>query len=741
MYILLSLFLLTQWQWNLLPGPYLGYISDIEVLDGDGTVLLASTWYGNFGGLYRSTDGGQNWQVSSTGIDPSVGNGLNAIASSPADRNIVLCGTAFAGQNYVYKSSDGGQTWVQTSYAGADVRGIAFFPGSADTVLLVGGGIYKSTNGGATWTLKQSITNGRAFCFKHNTADTIFVATQLGILLSVDHGETWVSTPFTKYSYDIVADPEAPDSLYVAGLVQGVFRVRDNGNTYDSLGLGGLYNTTIAFDSISRKIYIGGYAGNGRVRVSDDLGQTWYEYRSDQIYDCWINDVEVPFNNPNKIIAACYSAGVCIMTPSDSIWNLSSRGICQAVVRSIAVAPSTPATLYLGMSMVGVWRSTDGGATWSTDPQGLTWGKSHQTEYFPPGLAVSPEDPDIVFATFWGDAPDYYHAVLKTTDGGQTWQEKTNGLGIIPSGHRLNWIATHPQSDDTLFLATSYGAFKSTDEGESWVRKSSHHLYWIEVDPVEPNRLYATTACAAYYSSDGGETWIDRSNGLSNLSDVMMIDVDPQNNNIVYAALCGLETSDPLSGIYKSTDYGAQWVRQSSGLPGPPILRPRVLVDTFNSLIWATTPLLGTGIPGIYASNDEAASWYPEDTNLNTNRTMFLALGLGYAPLLGTQHSGVWAYQEVGISENSAERRNRYFRILSNPAHGKIRLQFNFEGINHLTMKIIDITGRIVHAIDEVTIYPDQHYTVYKPAIPSGIYFVQVQSGDIIATERLIYLR
>lgn len=724
-----------------MPGPNLGYISDIEVLSGDGSVLLASTWYGNFGGMYRSIDGGQNWCISSTGIDPVIGNGLNAIASSPVNRDIVLCGTAFMGQNYVFRSADGGQTWVQMSYNGADIRSIAFFPGSSDTALLVGGGIYKSTNSGATWTLKQGVTNGRAICYKHDTADTIFIATQLGILLSADHGETWINTPFTKYSYDVVADPEAPDSLYVAGLVQGVFRVRDNGNAYDSLGLGGVYNTTIAFDTISRKIYVGGYAGNGRVRVSDDLGQTWYEYRSDQIYDSWINDVEVPFGTANKVIAGCQNAGICILTPTDSIWNLSSRGICQAVVRSIAAAPTAPSTIYLSTSMVGVWRSIDGGTTWSTDPRGLTWGKWHQTEYFPPGLAVSPQDPDIVFATFWGDAPDYYHVVLKTTDGGQTWEEKSNGLDTIPSGHRLNWIALHPQSDDTLFLATSYGAFKSTDEGESWVRKSTHHLYWIEVDPVEPNRLYATSACAAYYSSDGGETWIDRSNGLSSMSDVMMIEVDPQNNNVVYAALCGLETNDPLSGIYRSTDYGALWVRQSDGLPGPPILRPRVLVDTINSLVWATTPLLGTGIPGVYASNDQASSWYPNDACLNTNRTVFLAMEYGYAPLLGTQHSGVWAYHEVGVAENSQQRADRYFRVYPNPAHGEITLEFSIAMPDIAVIKIFDIAGRMVNEKQTRIVSSGSRHTAYEPDIPAGVYFIQLTCGDIIATERIVFVR
>jgi len=51
----------------------------------------------------------------------------------------------------------------------------------------------------------------------------------------------------------------------------------------------------------------------------------------------------------------------------------------------------------------------------------------------------------------------------------------------------------------------------------------------------------------------------------------------------------------------------------SSGLPDPPIMRPRVMVDTISTSIWATTPLLGTGIPGVYRSLDQASSWSPDD--------------------------------------------------------------------------------------------------------------------------------
>jgi hypothetical protein len=343
-----------------------------------------------------------------------------------------------------------------------------------------------------------------------------------------------------------------------------------------------------------------------------------------------------------------------------------------------------------------------------------------------------------VYGTFWGTGPDYYHAVLKTTDGGQSWEEKTNGLDTIPTGHRIYWVASHPLTDDTLYLATSYGAFKSTDAGESWVKKNSYHLYWIEVDPVEPYRLYATTACAAYYSSDGGENWVDRSNGLSNMSDVMMIDVDPQSNNVVYAALCGLETMDPNSGIYRSTDHGAQWTRMSSGLPNMPILRPRVLVDSISTSIWATTPLLGTGIPGVYRSNDQASSWFPETDNLNTNRTTFFALG--EYPYLATQYSGIWAFYNVGIAEHSGKEKKRYFSVYPNPSRGPVTIQYEIQNTGTVRMKLIDRIGRIV-TTNELSQEPGIHTMVIDDALPAGVYFIVMELNGECSTESVVLIR
>jgi hypothetical protein len=517
----------------------------------------------------------------------------------------------------------------------------------------------------------------------------------------------------------------------------GVYRVRDNGNVYDSLGLASKGITTLCFDQTARKIYGGSRMGWARICVSSDLGESWYEYSSEQIYADFINDIETPVNNPNLVIAGCAYAGICILTPPDSIWQLSSEGINEAVIRSIAVAPTNPEIIYISMSSVGIWRSTDGGNTWSTNPQNKTWRKWHATEYLPPGLAVSPTNPDVVYATFWMEnlyaGPDFYHAVLKTTDGGNTWEEKTNGLDTISANYRIDWIASHPQTDDTLYLATSHGIFKSKDAGENWEKINSDNFYWVQVDPVEPNRLYATALGKICYSENSGQDWEERSNGISPVSDVMMVDIDPENNNIVYAALCGLETGDPLSGIYKSTDYGIQWLRQSFGLPAPPIDRPRIMVDTINSFVWATTPFIGCGI---FYSPNQGASWYPCFPPPITNRTTFLEIG--NHPLLGTDGNGLWYCDNFSVQEE-IEQGLKMFSIYPNPVKNKVQINYTLKKESTVKIKLIDIAGRIVNLANKVSC-PGEHIEIFNIDLPVGIYFVKIDTREFSSTDNFVLI-
>jgi len=176
----------------------------------------------------------------------------------------------------------------------------------------------------------------------------------------------------------------------------------------------------------------------------------------------------------------------------------------------------------------------------------------------------------------------------------------------------------------------------------------------------------------------------------------------------------------------------------SSGLPNQPILRPRVMVDTVTSSIWATTPLLGASIPGVYRSEDQASSWFSEVGNLNTNRTMFLALGS--VPYLGTQYSGIWAFYNVGIAEHSAKKKNKTLTIYPNPASGPVTIQYELPSTCVVTIRIIDRIGRTVEKIEKRQ-GPGLHTLLLDDALPAGVYFIEMEMNGIRTTESLVLIR
>ncbi len=192
-------------------------------------------------------------------------------------------------------------------------------------------------------------------------------------------------------------------------------------------------------------------------------------------------------------------------------------------VTALAVDPSDTSgnTVYLGAAQGGVWKTTDGGATWVplTDKQAsLAIG----------AIALAPSNPKIIYVGT-GEPNSgldcYYGAgILKSTDGGTTW--------------------------------TRLGANEFTGAGISS----------IVVDPDDPNRVYVASSAQVipgpqfpttgiFRSTDGGSTWTPLlgCRGCS-ASDLVM---SPLNKNVLYAAFHGI-------GIYKSTDGGDNWTKISS---------------------------------------------------------------------------------------------------------------------------------------------------------------------------------
>jgi photosystem II stability/assembly factor-like uncharacterized protein len=141
-------------------------------------------------------------------------------------------------------------------------------------------------------------------------------------------------------------------------------------------------------------------------------------------------------------------------------------------------------------------------------------------------LAVDPKNSGTLYAGL------YSGGLFKSIDGGASWSD----AGLAPRTARL---AIDPQNPDTVYAVTASGLFKSADGGASWLSLStalSNQVYAVAIDPRSPGVIYAGTDIGVVQSTDGGGHWRPIPDGPLN---VTVLALDPQDPRTVYAGGLG----------------------------------------------------------------------------------------------------------------------------------------------------------------------------------------------------------
>ena len=254
--------------------------------------------------------------------------------------------------------------------------------------------------------------------------------------------------------------------------------------------------------------------------------------------------------------------------------------------RAVAVAghPTRREEFYFGGVDGGVWRTTNGGQSWSNISDGKATFASVGA------IALAPSDPNVIWVgageTDWREDLTHGDGVWRSTDGGATWQH----LGLDDTRH-IGVIRVHPTNPDVAYVAAMghafgpnamRGVFRTMDGGRTW----SKVLYLDEntgaidlaMDPTNPRILYAAMWRARrtpygldagagksglWKSLDGGDTWTELSanKGLpATPLGRIGISVAPAMPQRVYASV---EAPDSAGGIFRSENGGATWTRTS----------------------------------------------------------------------------------------------------------------------------------------------------------------------------------
>ena len=227
-------------------------------------------------------------------------------------------------------------------------------------------------------------------------------------------------------------------------------------------------------------------------------------------------------------------------------------------INVVMVDPNSPNIIYVGAPSGGLWKSTNGGNSWSclTDDQAVLGVSDMQ---------IDPNNSNVIYiATGDGDASDTYSVgVLKSTNGGNTWS--TTGLNYqVTETRRIRRLIMHPTNSNILFAATTNGLFKTTNGGTSWTEVSGSSFQDLAFKPNDPTVVYAVND-KFYKSTNSGNSFTQISSGLPPANQVnrYKIGVSPDEPNWVYL-VCGKQSNSTFKGMYRSTNSGNSFALQAN---------------------------------------------------------------------------------------------------------------------------------------------------------------------------------
>ncbi|MBZ5728082.1 MAG: IPT/TIG domain-containing protein [Acidobacteriia bacterium] len=333
-------------------------------------------------------------------------------------------------------------------------------------------------------------------------------------------------------------------------------------------------------------------------------------------------------SNPATLYAAEYGGGVFKSINGGASWTASSSGLTNLGVLALVVDPSNPATLYAGTTKGGVFRSTNGGASWSASNPGLP--------YDVRALAIDPWNPATLYAGI--DAGSNAGGVYKSSNGGASWSASNSGLfsvAYLP----VFALAIDPSNPADLYAGKydGYGVFKSSNGGASWsasntglpaISSANSYVLALAIDRSNPTTLYAGTAFGygVFKSSNGGASWSASNSGLTTAFDsqISALAIDPANPATIYA---GTYLQGSSGGVSKSSNGGTSWSASNNGLTAVGV--NALAIDPWNP----ATLYAATGAGTVFKSANGGASWQP--TGVSTASSLFpsaaQASGAGFA--------------------------------------------------------------------------------------------------------------
>jgi PKD repeat protein len=226
-------------------------------------------------------------------------------------------------------------------------------------------------------------------------------------------------------------------------------------------------------------------------------------------------------------------------------------------VNYIRMNPVNSNSIWCGSPSGGLWHSSNGGSTWSTQTDALALIGSSD-------VVINPLDTNIMYlATGDGDGEaNYSIGVLKSMDGGHTWN--TTGLVWSPGNyHVIRKMIMDPSDTSVILMASSHGIYRTANSGTTWTLVQAGQFYDVAFKPGSPSTVYAVST-SMYISTNNGTSFTASGTGLPTGNvQRMEIGVSPANSSYVYVLASNVSHSAML-GVYLSTNSGVNFTAQAT---------------------------------------------------------------------------------------------------------------------------------------------------------------------------------